>query len=157
CPITVGKEKVSDGKLSMHYEGTVKVWDIETGEDVFHNLTGHTKEVVAIAFSPDGKRLISLGADGVLKSWDFSTGREIQSLKLKGVGDISPLCTAFSPDSSRVAAGSSGQKTVKVWDTNTGDVSFTFETHSELVISVAFSPDGNRLASGGGVEFPGAS
>ena len=52
----------------------------------------------------------------------------------------------FSPDGSRVASGS-GDKTIRVWDVQTGQCQHTLEGHSEGVNNVVFSPDGSRVAS----------
>jgi WD40 repeat protein len=54
---------------------------------------------------------------------------------------------AFSPDGKRLASASE-DKTVKVWDAQTGQELLTLKGHDGQVNSVAFSPDGHRLASG---------
>src|SRR5215469_10494124 len=54
---------------------------------------------------------------------------------------------AYSPDGKRLASASD-DKTVKVWDAQTGQEFFPLKGHSGRVISVVFSPDGKRLASG---------
>jgi WD40 repeat protein len=53
----------------------------------------------------------------------------------------------FSPDGSRVASGPD-DRTVRVWDVQTGQCEHTLEGHSPSVTSVVFSPDGSRVASG---------
>ena len=54
---------------------------------------------------------------------------------------------AFSPDSSRLASGSS-DTTVRIWDTATWESLQTLAEHSGKVNTLAWSPDGSRLASG---------
>ena len=60
---------------------------------------------------------------------------------------------AYSADGKRVVSGSD-DKTVKVWDADSGTVLQTLEGHSNYVYSVAFSPDGKRVVSGSTVPLP---
>src|SRR5262249_18653372 len=71
-----------------------------------------------------------------------------ENLTLKGHTDI-VYGVAYSPDGKRLASASN-DKTVKVWDVQTGQQTLTLKGHTVPVWTVAFSPDGKRLASGSG-------
>jgi WD40 repeat protein len=65
-----------------------------------------------VAFSPDGKRLVSGSFDQTVKVWDAQRGQEL--LTLKGhTGHVTSV--AFSPDGQRIVSGSA-DSTVKVWN-----------------------------------------
>jgi WD40 repeat protein/serine/threonine protein kinase len=124
-------------------DGTVKVWDYATGQEL-PAPKGHPDSVNCVAFSPDGRRLASGSSDGTVKVWDYATGQEPPAPK--GHPD-SVNCVAFSPDGRCLASGSTDQ-TVKIWDSATGKELHTLRGQAKAVWSVAFSPDGRRLASG---------
>jgi len=105
--------------------------------------------IVEIELAPNKEGAGSRLADSAVAT-PSSTAREAaeqsvaQSVRtLKGAGKTE----SFSPDGKRIVSGS-GDKTVKVWDAQTGQEMFTIKGHSEGVSSVSFSPDGKRIVSG---------
>lgn len=104
--------------------------------------TGHGGQVTSVAFSPDGRNLVSGGMDGMTKLWDVASGREIRTLG----GQVQVTSVAFSPDGKLVASGSWGE-TIKIWEISTGRELYTLTTDG-VVTSLSFSPNGQELASG---------
>jgi WD40 repeat protein len=76
-------------------------------------LQGHTDEVLAVAFHPDGARLASAGRDRAVWLWDLTTGEEVA--RLTGHTDY-VFSLAFSRNGESLVSGS-GDGTARVWDT----------------------------------------
>ncbi|WP_146066313.1 WD40 repeat domain-containing protein, partial [Candidatus Venteria ishoeyi] len=107
-------------------------------------VVGHTDRVFAVAYSPDGSRIVSGSDDTSLKIWDAKTGVELNTLS-KHSDSVNAV--AYSPDGSRIVSAS-GDNTLKIWDANTGIELMTLSGHTDSVNAVAYSPDGNRIISG---------
>jgi WD40 repeat protein len=89
----------------------VKVWDTAGGECLL-TLPGHQGEVIACAWSLDGRRLASAADDQTAKVWDATAGECL--LTLPGHQGEVNAC-AWSPDGARLSSGCA-DGTVKVWD-----------------------------------------
>ena len=85
---------------------------MQTGWLVASPFEGHTEYVHSVAFSPDGKRVVSGSDDRAIRIWDVQTGRVVAG-PFKGRTN-SLRSVAFSPDSGRVASGSL-DNTILVW------------------------------------------
>jgi hypothetical protein len=98
-----------------------------------------------VAFSPDGKRIVSRGGDNTARVWDAANGQEMLTLKGHPGGVQS---VAFSRDGKRIVSGGN-DGTLSVWDATSGQETLTLRGHTGYVFHVAFSPDGKRIVSGG--------
>src|SRR5262245_17037007 len=104
-------------------------------------LEGHNGYGVGVAFSPDGKRLVSGSGDSTRRVWDAVTGTVLTTLR-PGAASV-----VFSPDGKWFASGD-GEGGVKLWDANSYQEAIAFKGHSAGISSLAFSPNGKLLASG---------
>jgi WD40 repeat protein len=130
--------RVAFGEVSGH---RIEVWDGETGRKVIP--LGDSGDVNVLAFSPDGRRLVSGGNGQPLRVWDTATGKELHTFE--GHTD-NVLSAAFHPDG-RLFASGGDDKSVRLWDAVTGREVRRFTGHTATVPGVAFSPDGRLLAS----------
>ncbi|KAG2343330.1 WD40 repeat-like protein [Suillus weaverae] len=127
-------------------DGTIQVWDIETGQALCAPLQGHTRYVMSVAFSPDGHRIISGSYDKTVRVWDAKTGEALGS-PLQGHTSYVWSVT-ISPDGKCIVSGSD-DNTIQVWDMETGEAfGPPLQGHTSGVRCVTISPDGKRIVSG---------
>ncbi len=111
-------------------------------------LLGHTALVGRVAFSPDGRLLVSESADNTARLWNIETGRQLLSINMKERG----AAVAFSPDGKLIALatqpvyGVPPQPIVGLYDVQSGQLVRNFPRRKSNVNDLAFSPDGRILA-----------
>lgn len=133
-----------DGHLlaSGDVEGTVRLWDPDTGAAVGRPIRLH-KAVNDLDFSKDGKTLALASTSEELVLVDVESGRTIRRIPHDG-----PVVNvAFSP-SGKMIATTDG--TPRLWDTKTGaEIGHPFFGHKDIVTAVAFGADDRTLITSG--------
>ncbi len=118
---------------------------------------GHTDEVLAVAWAPDGRCLASGGSDQTMQIWDALTGETLLTYRgnyviMKALPVI--YTVAWSPDGAYIACANYDHHvhvvnvSAKYTKRAKGWRLYNFRKHTDTVVSVAWSPDGRRLASG---------
>jgi len=100
----------------------------------------------SVAYSPDGRHIISGSADLSVRIWDSKTGATFGK-PLEGHSNA-VMSVTYSPDGRHIASGSD-DRTIQIWDTETGSADGNpLNGHTKAVQSVTYSPDGRHIVSG---------
>ncbi|TBU26176.1 hypothetical protein BD311DRAFT_456237, partial [Dichomitus squalens] len=109
-------------------------------------LSRHTFWVHSVAYSPDGRHIVSGSSDRTVRVWDAETGESILELSC-GSWAAWVQEVAFSPDGHHIAAAVQ-DSTVRIWDSTTGEaVCEPLQGHEGPVECIVYSPDGRRIVS----------
>ena len=106
--------------------------------------TGHTDDVISVAFHPNRRILASGGRDYTIKLWEVDTGRELRTFK-GHTGSVRSV--AFQSDGRLLASGSE-DGTIRIWEVETGRQARTITGNNGGITASAFSPDGRLLVGG---------
>ncbi len=124
----------------------IVIWDTtDGGMKQLKTLDAHELSTTSLAFSRDGRRLVSASYDKKAKVWDTSTWQVVSVLEGEPLGGI--WCAAFHPDGRQIALAGFN-KSVGLWDPESGELR-NLGNHTDRVTGVAFHPNGRLLASSG--------
>jgi WD40 repeat protein len=152
----------ADGKLlasGSEKESVLRVWDVATGQEQAKlkrerqtDREAQECRVSAVAWSADGRLLVSGHDQGLLFLWDYETGAPPRWC---GWHEGIIHSVAFSPNGKYLLSGSA-DRTVRLWDVASGEELRRFGDSTETVRCVAYAPDGRLIAASLG-DFEGAT
>ncbi|WP_422927114.1 WD40 repeat domain-containing serine/threonine protein kinase [Singulisphaera sp. PoT] len=128
-------------------EGRVTSWDVTgrlpVGKPFLHP-PGHV--IWGMAFTPDGKRLVTCCDDGIARVWDFNT-RQLMGQPLAHSDVVGFYTLSLSPDGRKLVTGGRDGRAV-LWDLDTGKAIGAPLVHNAPVSALAFCADGERIVTG---------
>ncbi|KAF5330196.1 hypothetical protein D9611_010572 [Ephemerocybe angulata] len=126
--------------------GFVRIFNVQTGQEVGGPFTGHADAVLSVAFSPDGRKIASGSLDKTVRVWDAQTAQLALDPFIGHTDNINSV--GFSPDGRYIVSGSDDE-TVRVWDAQLGQPALDLSAiQTREVRSVGFSPNGRYIVIG---------
>ncbi|KAG2149068.1 uncharacterized protein EDB93DRAFT_358436 [Suillus bovinus] len=145
--------------LAIATLGDIQIWDTNTREciKIFEGHAAHTSLSrtsirpfnKSLAWTPDGKRLLSAGtnADATIREWDTTSWEQVQGSPWKG--HDKQICAIAVNSAATLVASASYDNDVRLWQLSNGQTIAIFR-HSDWMRCVTFSLDGEHILSGGG-------
>lgn len=130
-----------DGRMAASAAEDIVLWDAVTRSKLAR--LKHTAQVWSLAFSPDGRWLISTHDDGAVLLWDVAEREQAASFNGHSA---SVHAVAFSPDGRHLASAGE-DRSVIIWDAKSNEKEAVLMGHTNRVTAVVFAPDGESLAS----------
>ncbi|HVT59919.1 MAG TPA: WD40 repeat domain-containing protein [Thermoanaerobaculia bacterium] len=150
--------------VSAGFDGTARLWSAEDrgsplavlGAAPAHGSAapaGHESAVLFAAWSPDGTRVATTGADSTARVWDAASGEQLALMS--GEGDW-VRSAAWSPDGSRIATAGANRRpvglaaapgTARVWDARTGQLLLALKGHQDRLTAVEWGPGGAQIVT----------
>ncbi len=124
-------EKIKDNLRRIYYDNSI-----------CQIIAKHESYIISVAFSPDGKTILTGSSDNTARLWDLQ-GNELQVFKGH---EHSVWSVAFSPDGKTILTGSE-DRTARLWDLQ-GNQLQVFKGQESQIMSIAFSPDGKTILTG---------
>ena len=130
-------------------DDTCKLWLASTGERL-DTLIQPLKECYAVAFSPNGKQVLSGGADNRVRIWQFVSRTKASinpQIEARFAHEGAVLQMQFTPDGTRLVTAADN-RTIKVWETKGYTEIHLYEQQPALPIAMAVSADGREFFIG---------
>jgi RNA polymerase sigma factor (sigma-70 family) len=134
----------------------IQVWDLTTGQELWHVPVEAGVGPIPPAFSPDGKALLRLAGDRSVRVHDAADGKELRRVERSGK-EFFPTRAALSPDGEFLAV-LTAEWLIALYDLKGGRAERQLgekrgsTTHAACCTALAFSPDGKTLAQGVGMN-----
>jgi WD40 repeat protein/DNA-binding SARP family transcriptional activator len=134
---------------------TLRMWDAQSGE-LLGSLTGHTAAIISLAWSADGAWLISGSDDQSVRVWDLAAAWAGDASRAQTIrilhghfGTVRSLAVHPHPEASQaLLASGSYDKTVRLWDLQSGHMLAILRGHSKWLQALVFAPNGQLLVAG---------
>jgi WD40 repeat protein len=130
--------------VSAGLDASLRLWDVESGSELKHVDLPGKANIICLAVSPDGQRLLTGDNQSRLTLWDLNELEPVRELKrsAQAVGAV-----AFSTDG-HLALSGGDDYIVRLWDADTLTELRHFPGHTTLIFGVAFLADGRHALSG---------
>jgi len=123
--------------------GTIRVWNVKTGELKQEFLSAHKDKVTSVAISPNGEILVSGSTDNTMRLWQLEKGIRRLTIPAHQTGINS---VAISPDN-QIIASAAEDGLIQLWNPKTGTRMLTLKSHTRAVNSLAFGKNARILVS----------
>ncbi|MBD2609722.1 serine/threonine protein kinase [Nostoc punctiforme FACHB-252] len=163
--------------VSSSNDKRIKVWNLNTGKEIINSIV-NSEDIISVAFCPNKPMFISGDSDGKVALWDIKTGQYIRTLathehrvsslalsqqyvasgswdgtikvwpKSTFTGHLKRVRSVAISSNEQILVSASEDKTIIVWNLNTGEQIYTLSGHSNPVNCLAISPDGQTVVSG---------
>jgi len=129
--------------LSGDLYQNVQFWEFDSKQN-FRSLIGHTNTISGIEFSPDKTTMVTSSWDGKVKVWHVLTGMLLAKFK-----SGSPVYSVIYGHVSNEIIAGDGNRTIRIWDTETGEIKSILKGHTSAVTDLKLTSNGKYLISRG--------
>lgn len=138
---------LSDGRriLSSSRDGSIRLWDLETGRELRRYLRPEANDVWGILVLPGEKEFLTGDGDGCVTRWDLASAEAVATYQ--HAGPVFRL--ALRPGGTEFVA-TDNEKVAVLWNLETGKKLQTFKGHTDRVYTALFVAGGERLLTGAG-------